>query len=411
MTDIRQGAAAPYDFTTMLDRREHDSIAADLRGCDFWTFPRCEIKPGFDPIPLWIADMNFKTAPCITEAIVRRTEHPIYGYFVPSDAYYDAIIRWQANSFGVTGLTRKNIGYENGVLGGVTSALRVLNPTHAPVLVHSPTYNGFTSQLACNGYPTALSPLREDENGVWRMDYEDMERQIREKHIHTALLCSPHNPSGRVWQRWELEQAMELFRKYDVNVISDEIWSDFTLFGSRHIPTQSVSEDARQRTVAFYAPSKTFNLAGLVGSYRVVYNGKMADQLRGYEAMCHYNDMNVLSMHALIGAYTPEGRAWVEQLRRVLEANVERTVDFFRNEVQGVSLHKPEGTYVVVPDFTEWCRAHGKTMDELLCAGVEVGVLWRDGRLFHVPYGIRMALGLPTEKLEEVLRRLKEHIL
>ena len=208
-----------------------------------------------------------------------------------------------------------------------------------------------------------------------------------------------------------LFRSMELFQRYDVNVISDEIWSDLTLFGSRHIPTQSVSDDAKQRTVAFYAPSKTFNLAGLVGSYRIVYNRRIADQLRQYEAKCHYNDMNVLSMHALTGAYTAEGEAWLEALRQVLEANVQLADDFFRTEVPGVSLYKPEGTYVIAPDFTDWCRTHGQTLDELLRAGIEVGVLWRDGRLFHIPCGIRMTLGLPTQKLSEVLERLKQYVL
>lgn len=402
---------AVYDFAAMPDRHGHDSIAVDLQENDFWTLPQGKTKPGYDKIPLWIADMNFPTAPCVTERIMQRAAHPIYGYFVPSDEYYHAIIRWQRESFGTADLERKNIGYENGVLGGITSALQVLNPAHGPVLVHSPTYTGFTTQLERNGYPVALSPLREDETGILRMDYDDMERQIREQHIHTALICSPHNPSGRVWKRWELEQAMELFQKYDVNVISDEIWSDLTLFGNRHIPTQSVSEDAKRRTIAFYAPSKTFNLAGLVGSYHIVYDQKLADQLRVYESKCHYNDMNVLSMHALMGAYTPEGRAWMEQLKRVLESNIDLTCDFFQNEIQGVSLRKPEGTYVIVPDFADWCKAHGKTLDELLRSGVEVGVLWRDGRQFHIPYGIRLALGLPTKTLEEVLHRLKRYVL
>lgn len=191
----------------------------------------------------------------------------------------------------------------------------------------------------------------------------------------------------------------------------DEIWSDLTLFGSRHIPMQSVSEDAKRRTAAFYSPSKTFNLAGLVGSCHIVYNEAVREQLRVYEARGHYNDMNVLSMHALTGAYTPEGRAWMEQLKRVLEANIELACSFFKNEVRGGSLHRPEETYMIVPDFAEWCRAHGKTQDGLLRAGVKVGVLWRNGRQFHIPCGIRMALGLPTGKLEEALYRLKQYVL
>ena len=130
------------------------------------------------------------------------------------------------------------------------------------------------------------SPLVRDENGIWRMDYADMEKQLREKKIHAAILCNPHNPCGRVWERRELEKAMELYRKYDVYVISDEIWSDLILNGHKHIPSQSVSEDARQRTAAFYAPSKTFNLAGLVGSYHIVYNSWWRDRILKESSLC-----------------------------------------------------------------------------------------------------------------------------
>lgn len=172
----------------------------------------------------------------------------------------------------------------------------------------------------------------------------------------------------------------------------------------------SVTEDAKHRTIAFYAPSKTFDLAGLVGSYHIVYDQRLSDELKCYEAKCHYNDMNVLSMHALIGAYTPQGREWMEQLKKVLEANIELADKFFKSHVTGVNLQKPEGTYVVVPDFTQWCQANNKNLDELLRAGVEVGVLWRDGRQFHIPQGIRMSLGFPTKKLEEVLYRLKRYV-
>ena len=119
------------------------------------------------------------------------------------------------------------------------------------------------------------------------MDYADMEKQLREKKIHAAILCNPHNPCGRVWERWELEKAMELYRKYDVYVISDEIWSDLILNGHKHIPSQSISEDARQRTAAFYAPSKTFNLAGLVGSYHIVYNSWWRDRILKESSLSH----------------------------------------------------------------------------------------------------------------------------
>ena len=399
-----------FDFTTMLDRRGMDSIAADMNENDFWSIPKGTTKPGFDQIPMWIADMNFPTAPSVTQELARRIQHPIYGYFVPSDEYYDAILWWQREVHGVEGLTREAVGYENGVLGGITSALRVLCSEGEPVLVHSPTYTGFTTQLERNGFRLVLSPLKQDTDGIWRMDYEDMERKIRENHIHTALFCSPHNPTGRVWERWELEQAIEVFRANDVYVISDEIWADLALFGHRHIPLQSISEDARQRTIAFYSPSKTFNLAGLVGSYHIVYNRYLRERLRRYGSLSHYNDMNVLSMRALIGAYQREGRRWMKELKKVLERNISYACDYIQNYFEGVDFYRPQGTFILLLDCREWCKKHGKSVEELQEAGISVGVIWREGNLFHVPYGIRMNLALPYEKLAEVFNRLNEYV-
>ena len=267
-----------YDFTTVLDRRGKDSIAVEPFASDWMTWP-AKTKEGFDLIPMWVADMNFPAVPTIPEAIIERTNHTTYGYFSPREEYFDAIIKWQRVRNGVEGLEPKHIGYENGVLGGVVSALNVICSKGDSVLLHSPTYIGFTNSLTNNGYHMVLSPLVKDENQVYRMDFEDMEKKIVENHIHAAIFCSPHNPTGRVWEQWEVEKAMEIYQKHDVYVISDEIWSDILLNGHKHVPTQSVSEDARQRTVALYAPSKTFNLAGLIGSYHIIYNDWLRDRI------------------------------------------------------------------------------------------------------------------------------------
>lgn len=399
-----------YDFETMLDRHGWDSIAVDMVKNDLWGIPEGETDPVFDQIPMWIADMNFATAGTITEAMMKRAAHPSFGYFIPSDEYYNSIIEWQKKGNFVTGLTRDHIGYENGVLGGITSAMRVLCSDGDPVLLHSPTYNGFTSQLERNGYKIILSPLKLDENNIWRMDFEDMDAKIKKYHIHTALFCSPHNPTGRVWERWEIEKAMELYRDNDVYVIADEIWSDLTLFGHKHIPTQSVSEDARNRTVAFYAPSKTFNLAGLVGSYHIIYNQYLRERIRRYEMLSHYNDMNVLSMHALIGAYKPEGRLWLNELKSVLEKNIAYAYNFIHDHLDGVKLSMPQGTYMILIDCEEWCRNHGKTIAGLQRAGIRVGVIWREGSMYHLPYGIRINLALPYDKVVEAFSRLEKYV-
>ena len=261
-----------------------------------------------------------------------------------------------------------------------------------------------------NGYDMVLSPLKKDENGVWRMDFEDMEEKLKTQNIHAAVFCSPHNPCGRVWEKWEIEKAMELYKKYDVFVVSDEIWSDIILNGHKHIPTQSVSEDARMRTVAVYAPSKTFNLAGLVGSYHIIYNKWIRDRVLKESSLPHYNDMNVLSMHALIGAYKPEGYEWVDELLQVLSENVNYACDYIKEHFDGVEVSKPEGTYMLFLDCTKWCEKHGKTIADVEKAGWDVGVAWQDGRMFHGPCSIRMNLALPLSRVKEAFERLSKYV-
>lgn len=402
-----------YDFTTIMDRKGKDAIALEVDAALSESTPavrQTKVEEGFSILPMWVADMNFATVPTVQQALIQRAQHPAFGYFMPTEEYFSSIIQWQETRNQVQGLTPECIGYENGVLGGVISALNVFCSKGDKVLLHSPTYIGFTHCMENNGLEMVLSPLKQDENQVWRMDFEDMEEKLKTQNIHAAVLCSPHNPCGRVWERWELEKAMELYRKYDVYVVSDEIWSDLTLDGYRHIPTQSISQDARMRTAAFYAPSKTFNLAGLIGSYHIIYNKWMRDRIEKESSLSHYNSMNVMSMHALIGAYQPEGYQWVDQLRQVLTENVNYAYDYITSHFQGVRLSKPQGTYMLFLDCTQWCREHGKTLDQLLSAGISKGVLWQDGRPFHGPCSIRMNLALPLSLVKEAMERLDKYV-
>lgn len=399
-----------YDFTSIMDRHGKDAIAVDGLGQGDPGFTPGLPKEGFDVIPMWVADMNFPTVPTVPEALISRASHPAFGYFDPSDAYYDAIIRWQETRNGVKGLKREHIGYENGVLGGVISALKVMCSEGSHVLLHSPTYIGFTGSISNAGFNIVLSSLVLDENGVWRMDFKDMEEKIVSHKIHAAVFCSPHNPCGRVWERRELEEMMELFKKHDVLVISDEIWSDIILDGHTHIPLQSISGDAAQRTVSLYAPSKTFNLAGLIGSYHIIYNKWLRERIEKQSSICHYNSMNVLSMHALTGAYCREGAEWTDELRQVLRENVNFAWDHIKTHFKGISCIRPQGTYMLFLDCSEWCAEHGKTIDELLKSGWDVGVAWQDGRPFHGPCHIRMNLALPLTRVREAFRRLDEYV-
>lgn len=260
-----------YDFTSIMDRHGKDAIAVDGLGTGF---APAAPKEGFDAIPMWVADMNFPTVPTIQEAIIERTNHPAFGYFNPTDEYFDSII----------------------------------------------------------------------------------------------------------------------------------------LSGNKHIPTQSVSEDARQRTAAFYAPSKTFNLAGLVGSYHIVYNSWWRDRMEKESSLSHYNMMNVLSMHALIGAYKPEGYEWTDELCEVLTGNIDFACDYIEKHFEGVTVSKPQGTYMLFVDCTDWCKAHGKTIENVEHACWDVGAAIQDGTMFFGPCHLRMNLASPRSRIEEAFHRMDKYV-
>ncbi len=394
-----------FDFTTILDRRGKDALAVDVI-----PYPDVTVEDGLRPIPMWVADMSFPTAPSVVAAVQKRLEHPNFGYFLLPDAYYDAIIRWQRTRHGVEGLLKEHIGYENGVLGGVSAVLRALTSEGDPILVHSPTYVGFLHVLKGLHRRIATSPLTRDAQGVWRMDYADMERKIKENGVKLVIFCSPHNPCGRVWEREEIERAMAVYRDCGCTVISDEIWADLTFPGHRHIPTQSVSEDAKLRTVAFYAPSKTFSLAGLIGSYHIIYDEALRRAVTDCGDATHYNSCNVLSLHALLGAYSEDGARWADALCDVLYQNLRYVKDFMETHFEGVSMFLPEGTYMLFLNAGEWCRRHGITMDELLRRGVRAGVIWQRGADFGDPDCIRLNVALPFALVEEAMQRLKTRV-
>lgn len=399
-----------YDFTSIIDRRGMDALALDNIGKVHWGSEPDAPREGFDPIPMWVADMNFATCPAVTEAIIRRAQHPLFGYFMPREEYYGAIIDWQSRRNGHRGLSKEHIGYENGVHGLVTSAVETLSAPGDCILLHSPTYVGFADDVEGLGRRSVYSPLKRDEDGIWRMDYADMDRKLKKNHIHLAIFCSPHNPTGRVWERWELEKAMEVYAANDCYVISDEIWADLVYSGHRHIPTQMVNDWAREHTAAAYAPSKTFNLAGLVGAYHIIYNGYLRDRITARGQATHYNEMNVLSMYALLGAYTPEGEEWAGELFQVLEGNARYAVDHIREHYRGVEVAMPQGTYMLFLDCTAWCEEKGMTLDQLLKAGWDVGVAWQDGRAFQGPCHIRMNLASPLSRIREAFERLDRYV-
>ena len=398
-----------YDFTSILEREGKDAFALDGIG----KYPGFAPDPpdkGFDVIPMWVADMNFPTVPTVISSISERLKYPHFGYFMIREEYTNAIIDWHLKRHGTKDLTKEDIGYENGVLGGVVSALNIYCSKGDKVLVHSPLYIGFKNILENNGYKIITSDLIKDEKGIYRMDYEDMEKKIKENKIHATIFCSPHNPCGRVWEKEEILKAMEIFEKYDVNIAADEIWSDLILHKNKHIPTQSVNDYAKNHTIALYSTSKTFNLSGLVGSYHIVYNKYLRDRLQKESSLCHYNSMNMLSMYALIGAYKPEGHEWVDELNQVLSGNMDYALNFIKEHFKGVTFSPPEGSYMLFLDCTEFCKENNKTIEEVEKAAWKVGVAIQDGKMFNGPYHLRLNLALPLSRVKEAFDRLDKYV-
>ncbi len=392
-----------YDFTTILNRQGKDALALDLI-----PIQGASVDPQYSLIPMWVADMNYPVFEGIQKQIIQRVNEPHFGYFETPQAYYDAIKYWQKEVHHVD-VDQEAIGYENGVLGILASALHAFTSPGEKILIQSPTYIGFSHCVKDNGRVIVHSPLIRERN--WEMDYEDLEQKIKDNNIHFVVFCSPHNPTGRVWKKEEIERFMDICKKYDCIVFSDEIWSDIVRNELTHIPTQSVNEDAKNRTIAAYAPSKTFNLAGLVGSYHIIYNKYLRDRVKKEAGLSCYNSANILSVHALIGALCPEGKEWVKELNDVIAQNVDYAVDFIQTHFEGIKVTKPEGTYMLYLDCTDYLNTHNIDMDTLLKKGVHYGVLWQDGRPFENPNTIRLNLALPFSLVKEAFDRLNQFVL
>ncbi len=390
-----------YSFDTVWNRTNgKDAIK--------WEIPRKAGAPVYteaeDIIPMWVADMDFATPPCVIDAITTRLAHPILGYFDLPEPYIAAVNAWQHERLGVTEtLTKAEIAYQNSVLGAVASFLQAYTLAGEKILMHSPIYLGFQAIVRNLGRVICDSPLEMDEDGIWRMNLADMEEKIVKEKISVMIFCSPHNPTGRVWERAEIAAVIALCDKHGVKLISDEIWADFITDPiCKHITTQSVSEAARQMTMAVYAPSKTFNIAGLVGAYSIIYNTQMANKINAVANATHYNGANVLSCHALIGGYQ-HGAAWVDEMNEYIRGNQEYVVDFINTHCTGAKAYVPQATYLL------WVDVSGcdKDFDTLYADILATGVLPSSGKGFYSDHHLRINVACPRSMCEAAMQRLK----
>lgn len=385
-----------YNFDQMIDR------AGLSKKWDNRLYPVDEGKP---PSPMWIADMDFAVPDCVLDAIRGRLEHPTLGYCDLDPRFAQSAADWARERWDASDIRPEYIGYQNSAMGGVVAALKTLTEPGGPVLVHLPNYTGFTYAIAHTGCRMVGSPLVRDEDGIFRMDWEDMERKITEEHIKCIIFCSPHNPTGRVWTQEELERMGALCQRYGVSVISDEVWADFVFRPAHCLPTASVSNYLRRNSITVCGASKTFNLSGLHVAYSVVYDNDLRRRYQKKASESHYNSPNTLSAAALIGAYTG-GRRYVDELTAYIRENMETAHRYISQKIPAVKSYLPEGTYNMWLDFT----GTGYSQEENIRRLGQQGLTISPGSDFNAPGWFRVNLAVPRVQLEQGLQALRSAV-
>ncbi len=388
-----------YNFDKIINRHDTNSLKWDAPKFSF-SKSYCESR---DIIPMWIADMDFETPEFIIDAIKKRLEHPLFGYSYIADDFYEAIGKWQKARYNQDGVGRANVAYQNSVLGGLAAALMAFSQPGDKVMLHTATYTGFQSTISNLGRTMVFSDLVKDDKGIFRMDYEAMDKRLSAGDIPVFVFCSPHNPSGRVWEKEEIIKLVDICEKHGVVLVSDEIWADFIVDENKsHIPTTSVSEKAKAITIALCAPSKTFNLAGLVGAYSLCFNPVMNKKLARAAGATHYNLPSVLSTAAMTAAYEG-GAAWVDERNAYIRKNMQYLVDCL-NKFDGVKTYMPEATYLIWTDVS----GTGRTIDDIFADLKSVGIIVNDGRDFKGDGYVRFNCSCPFSVIEDACNRLQK---
>ena len=381
-----------YNFDEIIPRRNTNSVKWDEAAQD-------------DIIPLWVADMDFRVLPQITEALRQRVDHGVFGYTHVPDSYYESVIRWFKDRHGLQGVKPSDIIYTSGVVPAISAIVRGLTLPGDKVLVQTPVYNCFFSSIRNQGCLVEENHLVY-KNNTYVVDWDDFERKCADSRVRIFLLCNPHNPAGRVWKKEELQRMGEICQKHDVFVISDEIHCELVMPGNEYTPFASLSDDFLKNSATCVAPTKAFNIAGLQIANIIVKDRnkrERIDRAINIHEVCDVNPFGVIATEA---AYTEEGAEWLRQLNTYLFANYQFLCDFFSKHFPSLEVVKLEGTYLVWVD----CSSLGKSSTEIVNNLYRHGVWMNDG----VMYGenqrafIRINIACPRKILEEGLLRMEK---
>lgn len=387
----------PVDFDTVPNRRGTN--------CFKYDFAR-EMGMPEDVLPLWVADMDFPTAPAVLERLHALAEHGIFGYTGVKDAYFSAVHNWYAQRFGWE-TQRSWLVTTPGVVFAIAIAIRAFTQKGDAILIQQPVYYPFADKVTENDRQLVVNPLIL-KNGRYEMDFADMERKIVDNHVKMLLLCSPHNPVGRVWTKEELLRVGEICQKRGVLVVSDEIHADFTYAGHTHRVFASVKSEFADFTITCTAPSKTFNLAGLQNSNIFIPNRQLRHAYKKELSACGCGGTNCMGIAACQAAYEA-GADWLKQLKQYLAGNLAYVRQFLREKLPDIALIEPEGTYLVWLDL----RKLGLTEQQQRQLIVQDAKLWLDtGTLFgQGGEGFeRINIACPRATIEQAMQRLERAV-
>ncbi len=386
-----------YNFDEIIDRKGTNAVKLE----------RCKALFGTeDVLPLWVADMDFRTPDFILDAIEKRLEHPILGYSMPPKDFYPLIQKWITDHHNWS-VKREWIGFLPGIVPGLSFAVQSLTKPGDEVIVQSPVYYPFFNVIK-NNHRVLINNQLIEKDGKYVMDYDDLESKINEK-TKLFIFCNPHNPGGRVWTRDELTKMVAICEKHNITIISDEIHADMVLPGNTaHTPLATVSEWAEQHTVTFMAPTKVFNMPGLISSGYIIPNAALRQQFAEYLEASEMNAGNIFAYIAAMAAYQ-HGEAWRVEMLDYVQKNIEFIADYLKNNVPQVVPMIPEASFLVWLD----CKKLGMETDELhQFFSLKAGLGLNKGTIFGAggEYHLRLNVACSRRILEQAMEQLKKAV-
>ena len=385
-----------YNFDCVVDR--HDTCATKFEEMDR-KFGR------HDLMPFWIADMDFQACPAIIDALRDRLNHTVLGYTTPPDEFWSSITRWLKERH-CWDVDNDEVTFLPGLKKGLSLCINYFTSPGDSVVIQSPVYHSFHSVIEGNGRKVLYNPLVRDDNGRYRMDFDGLLRIVHTHRPAMMIVCNPHNPIGLQWDADTLRRVAEICRDNGVVLISDEIYGDMMLGGRRHIPTATVSSEAEEITVTLGAPSKTFNIPGIVSAWTVVKSPRLRREFFEWLSASEFNAPPIAAMVATQAAYE-HGGPWLDQVLDYLQANVDHAVDYFNRNIPQVKLYKPEASFTVWLDFNGLGLSREQLVDILVrrarLALSEGSTFGQEGVGF-----MRMNIGVPRAVLDEGLDRLAD---